>query len=314
MGLIDFKEIPQANIANGYQDTYELFAREFFEGLRFKIDVNPDRGQDGGRDLIIIENRLGILDTTHIRWLVSCKHMAHSGSSVKCSDEEDISDRIKMHNCQGFIGFYSTIVSAPLGRKLEGLKKDFEIQIFDNEKIERILLESIILEPLISRFFPISYNKHSLKEPSNLLTEYVPLKCNKCGRDLLHRNVLEDYDGVVVFVEDIEFYESNYPKTKFVDIYCACKGTCDEDLEDYHFKLGHTNGWEDISDLIIPYKFLQFLMSIMNRIRAEEDIYTDEAFEKLKDFIIALSQIVMKNQSEEDIKRIQELQMLPEWL
>ena len=314
MSLIDFKEIPQANIANGYQDTFELFAREFFEGLGFVIDINPDRGQDGGRDLIIIENRPGILDTTHIRWLVSCKHMAHSGSSVKSSDEEDISDRIRTHNCQGFIGFYSTIVSAPLGRKLEGLKNNFEIQIFDNEKIERILLESIIIKPLISRFFPISYNKHNLKEPSNLLTEYVPLKCNKCGRDLLNRNVLEDYDGVVVFVEDIEYFRLNYPKTKFVDIYFACKGTCDEDLEDYHFKLGRTNGWEDISDLIIPYKFLQFLMSIMNRIRAEEDIYTDEAFEKLKDFIIALSQIVMKNQSEEDIKRILELQMLPEWL
>jgi hypothetical protein len=44
-GSIDFKEIPQENIANGYQDTFELFPREFFEGLGFKIDINLDRGQ-----------------------------------------------------------------------------------------------------------------------------------------------------------------------------------------------------------------------------------------------------------------------------
>lgn len=49
MAIIDFKEIPQANIANGEQDCFELFAREFFDALGFSVIEDPDRGQDGGR-------------------------------------------------------------------------------------------------------------------------------------------------------------------------------------------------------------------------------------------------------------------------
>jgi hypothetical protein len=33
MPQLDFKEIPQANLASGEQDTFELFAREFLECL-----------------------------------------------------------------------------------------------------------------------------------------------------------------------------------------------------------------------------------------------------------------------------------------
>lgn len=35
MAIIDFKEIPKANVANGNQDVFELFAREFFHALGF---------------------------------------------------------------------------------------------------------------------------------------------------------------------------------------------------------------------------------------------------------------------------------------
>lgn len=123
MPLLDFNEIPKANNTNGEQDTFELFARDFCDMLGFKIESGPDRGQDGGRDIIIIEKREGILNTSEIRWLVSCKHKSHSGKAVLDSDEQDISDRLRAHDCKGFMGFYSTIISSPLGRKLESLKK-----------------------------------------------------------------------------------------------------------------------------------------------------------------------------------------------
>lgn len=314
MSLIDFKEIPKANSNEGQQDTFELFAREFLCALGFRIQIDPDRGQDGGRDLIVIEKRTGILNNSDIRWLVSCKHKAHSASSVLNSDEEDVSDRIRSHRCHGFIGFYSTIISSPLNKKLEKLREDFEIQIFDHEKIERVLINNEIMKSLIKRFFPKSFNNINLKVPSNLLSQYMPLKCDVCGKDLLHADLLDDYSGVVVFVEDTDYREQNNLKNKYVDIYFACKGSCDETLEDYHFSKGHSNGWNDISDLIIPYKFLQFYMAILNRIRAGEDIYTDATYEKLKHFLIAISQIVMKNQSEHDLQRIRMLQSIPEGL
>ena len=87
--ILDFKEIPEAHIANGKQDTFEMFARDFFETFGFIIEEGPDRGADGGRDLIIKEKRLGILGETEIKWLVSCKHKAHSGNSVLSTDEQN---------------------------------------------------------------------------------------------------------------------------------------------------------------------------------------------------------------------------------
>lgn len=314
MSLIDFKEIPQANSNDGKQDTFELFAREFLSALGFRIYIDPDRGQDGGRDLVVIEKRTGILNNSDIRWLVSCKHKAHSANSVLNSDEEDISDRVRSQRCHGFIGFYSTIISSPLNKKLEKLRKDFEVQIFDHEKIERVLIHNEIMKSLIQRFFPKSYNNINLKVPSNLLSQYMPLKCDVCGKDLLHTDIVDKYTGVVVFVEDTAYRKQNYLKNKYVDIYFACKGRCDDTLQEYHYSKGHSNGWQDISDLIIPFKFLQFYMGILNRIRDGEDIYTDETYEKLKHFLISISQIVMKNQSEHDLQRIRMLQSIPKGL
>ena len=159
MGIIDFKEIPAGNSSDGGQDTFELFARDFFSLLGFKIVEEPDRGPDGGRDFIIIERRIGTLGDTEIKWLVSCKHFAHSGSSVNLSDEEDIPGRIKQFHCNGFIAFYSTICSSSLSRKIIAYKDEFEICIFDHEKIERELLKSSDVTSLLKRYFPNTYER-----------------------------------------------------------------------------------------------------------------------------------------------------------
>ena len=114
MPQLDFKEIPQANLASGEQDTFELFARDFLDLYGFEVLSGPDRGSDLGRDLIVLERRTGVGGETQVRWLVSCKHKAHSGQSVGLSDEQDISDRLRAHGCNGFIGFYSTLPAASL--------------------------------------------------------------------------------------------------------------------------------------------------------------------------------------------------------
>ena len=313
MAIIDFKEIPQANIANGDQDIFELFAREFFHTIGFSIIQDPDRGQDGGRDLIVSEKRTGIIGDSDVKWLVSCKHKAHGGTAVNASDEEDISDRIQAHNCDGFIGFYSTIVSAPLNRKFEALKERYEVQIFDREKIERILLENGLANKLIRRFFPKSFSEIELKSPTNLLSEYCPLRCKVCGKDLLQRDILDHYQGIVVFVQDLQYYEDSW-KHKYTDIYCVCKGECDRKMEAVARAHGYVTSWNDVSDLVIPIEFLKFVIAIMNRMRNSDDIYTDEAYENLKGIIITLAQITMKRQSERDIQRANSLSELPEGL
>ena len=143
MPAIDFKEIPPGNNSGEDQDTFELFARDFLELLGCEIVVPPGRGADGGRDLIVLETRQGILGITNFRWLVSCKHNATSGKSVTLKDKNDLIGRVKSKNCQGFLGFYSTIPGESLKSRLDELKKTGdstsridEMFLFDREKLK----------------------------------------------------------------------------------------------------------------------------------------------------------------------------------
>src|SRR4051794_4337700 len=106
MPALDFKEIPEAHIASGRQDQFEQLAADTLIAMGYEIVVGPGRGADQGKDLIVSEKRRGIGRETEIRWLVSCKHKAHSGKSIGLDDEPSPVERVKMHGCQGFLGFY----------------------------------------------------------------------------------------------------------------------------------------------------------------------------------------------------------------
>jgi len=154
MPRIDFKEIPSD------LDTFEMFAREFLELTGYRIVSGPDRGADQGRDLIAEETRTGVGGKTTVRWLVSCKHMAHSGRAVGVDDEVNISDRVRAHQCQGFIGFYSTVASAGLTQRLEALQREtpgFEFIVFYREQIEKPLLYGGPFDQIFERYFPNSF-------------------------------------------------------------------------------------------------------------------------------------------------------------
>jgi hypothetical protein len=158
MPALDFQEIaiPQAGPD---RDQFELFAREFLDQEGFTIISGPDRGADDGRDLIVKEVRQGPGGTNEVSWLVSCKHKAHSGSSVTPSDELNIRDRIETHGCTGFISFYSTLPSSGLGTILDGLRPKYGLLLYDREVIERKLLENRRGRQLAARFMPVSFQK-----------------------------------------------------------------------------------------------------------------------------------------------------------
>lgn len=159
MPIIDFKEIPEAHIASGKQDSFEMFSRDFFECLGYRILSNPDRGADGGKDIVVEEKRVGPGGENTVKWLVSCKHKAHSGNTVKPTDDPNIRDRVEANQCDGFIGFYSTIPSSGLNNIILGLNKKIETQIFDKEKIEGHLLKTPKGVNLAKRYFPLSIKK-----------------------------------------------------------------------------------------------------------------------------------------------------------
>lgn len=307
MPCIDFCEIPEAHVASGNQDSFELFARDFLtEILNFKILSEPSRGADGGKDILAEEIQFGTLSNNRTVWLISCKHKAHSGRSVTPDDEINISDRMAQFKADGFIGFYSTVPSSGLNTRLDSYKDTYNIQVFDKEKIESYILGQKRYE-LFRRYFPQSYIKWVEAEqkrlPSKILASYEPLKCAVCGIDLLNP---ENKDhGIVGFVTD--------PTThKCVHCYTACRGYCDEKMEAHYAALRQYTGWNDINDLLIPTLFLQKNMAIINQLHDGVLEFDDNGLEEYKQILIRISQYVFRHQSEKDLNRIQQLSVLPE--
>ena len=66
MPVIDFTEIPQANVGGGSQDTFELFARDFLAASGYSIEEDPSRGTDRGKDLLVSETLTGIVQPKKI--------------------------------------------------------------------------------------------------------------------------------------------------------------------------------------------------------------------------------------------------------
>lgn len=309
MAMLDFKEIPQANTGDGNQDAFELFAREFFsEVLHFEIISEPNRGADGGKDILAIEKQIGALSESEIRWLISCKHNAHSGKSVNETDEQNITDRLSQHKAQGFIGFYSTLPSSGLNNRLDSFKSNYKVEIFNHERIEGLLIKHK-RNDLIERFFPNSY-KEALKqkqknEPSLIFGEYEPLFCEYCGKDLLKEH-LRDYKANIVFIENLETGE-------FVDVYACCKGHCDRALIKERRLEGCVDQWEDLSDWIIPTKYISQLMAILNQSYSGKGKYSKEVFEKTKRIILKMGQFAFRDLDDKDRYRLNKLSQLPEW-
>ena len=192
MTILDFKEIAQANKATVKQDEFEFFGRDFLEYLGYKIISGPDRGQDGGRDILALEIRSGVGGETKLVWLVSCKHFAHSSKAVGVDDEKDISDRVKSNKCDGFIGICSTIASSGLTRKLKGWAKqdNKEFQIFDSGKIEKLLFDREEGLSLARRYFPnsmLQWNQQNSSIPNYTVDN------QQSNRENIRQQYYEDY-------------------------------------------------------------------------------------------------------------------------
>lgn len=310
--VIDFKEIPKANSGDGLQDTFELFSRDFFEDIGFEIVQHPDRGADGKKDLIISETRNGIAGKTTVKWLVSCKHYAHSGRSVSDTDEPDILDRVAAHKCNGFIGIYSTLAATSLSGKLTGFSDRIEYQIFDRERIEKKLLSNPKGIKLARRYFQNSIDKYIAEhpKPASIFKEKLEIKCDNCGKDLLTTR-----NGIFVILQDNGNYAlSNsrriYSKEK--DVYFSCKGNCDTILENRFRKLGlKRGGWEDIDDLMIPTLFLRNIVAYMNQLTDQE--VAIEAHEKMKQLYIGVFPHIARNLTEKEKERVESLVEIGLW-
>ncbi|WP_333696590.1 restriction endonuclease [Flavobacterium sp.] len=295
--MIDFKEIDQ----NG--EEWELFARDFLQQLGYYIETTVDRGPDGKKDIIISEQLKGNLGNYRFRWLVSCKHFANRSrnSSVKEIDEPNILERLEVFNCDGFMGVYSTISSSGLNTRLTQLKENQKIKdyrILDHKLIENYLLR-IGYSDLLMRYFPKSYIKI---KPLHLITDnYIPLNCKTCGIDILQEMYKNEYHA-----NYIQIYTMNNHSEHILDTFCVCKGQCD-DFRSRNLPAGQYSNWQDIGDIAIPTKYVQWVLATINLISSGRNTYEESAFKKEKDFIIAISQKVVREMTPEEKERVKTL-------
>lgn len=303
--IIDFKEIPQANTGDGLQDTFELFSRDYFEILGYEILQHPDRGADGKKDLIIQETRTGVSGTTKIKWLVSCKHYAHSGKSVSDTDEPNILDRISVHNCDGFIGFYSTLPATSLGKNFEGLKNKTNVQSIDREQIEKVLLETPQGLKLASRYFPVSFDKYKTEnpKPAKIFAEELSITCEYCNK-----NLLEDKSGIFVTLRKPSDPEAKvYKRNPYSEAYFSCKGRCDSILKNKYLQNeDYIDEWCDISDYLTPTGYIKKTMAWLNSINVDNEKVEKNAFDKLKKLFLNCFPHISREQTTEEKERIKE--------
>lgn len=296
--LVDFKELSN----DGEQ--WELFARDFLAEQGFYIEVPPDRGPDGGKDIVITEQLKGALGKYEFKWIVSCKHFANSGRSVTEKDEINIRERLESFQADGFIGFYSTVASSGLNSRLTQLRQQGKIKdykIFDHRLIENYLLR-VGYSKILMRYLPESYK---IIKPLHLLTEeYIPLKCELCGKDLLHDLQNEEHQSVIV--EVLTWTGDITETTKYFveDIYWACKGSCDRLQEQKYSKNSNVlTRWNDLSDLVIPTLFLRWLNTFFEKARRGEHIYSDKAANKKHYATLAIAQKTLREMTEKEFNR-----------
>jgi hypothetical protein len=301
--VIDFSEIPD----NGEQ--WELFARDFLQEFGFVVEHSPDRGPDGGKDLLVSETLGGNLGNYRFRWLVSCKHFAKSNKSVQEKDEINIQERLASFNADGFLGFYSTIVSSGLSTRLGQLRETGNIKdykVFDHRFIEKHLM-TVGYSSIMGRYLPKNYKQLN---PLTLVDKnYIPLNCQACGKDLLEEMYKSQYNGIVVFLEN--YSNEDVPITE--EVYWCCKGDCDHKLRVLKESDKRATGWEDLGDLIIPIYFLNWIFANLNGLRSGRDHFTNSAFEELKVFITAISQRVFRSMTEVERERAYSLFQIPKF-
>jgi hypothetical protein len=150
--MIDFRELPEDGTA------LEQLMREIF----LIWDMRPQwtgKGPDQGRDILMTEKAMGVIDNFSRTWLVQCKHFAHSGRSVGRKDVGSVIDDCRQVGATGYLLVCSTQPSSSLINKLNEMgnnkQNHLKTKIWDAVDIEKCLYDPRCL-PIGHLFFPKS--------------------------------------------------------------------------------------------------------------------------------------------------------------
>lgn len=134
--MINFKELSQDGT------DFELLMRDLLQRQGLEVYWSG-KGPDGGKDLICIEKTTGLFRSAIKRWVVQCKHKAHSGNSVGLEDIVDIRGVCDANKASGYMLACTTQPSSSLITRFEDIEASCGISIafWDGRKIERELMK-----------------------------------------------------------------------------------------------------------------------------------------------------------------------------
>lgn len=220
--MIDFKELPEDGV-KFEQLIRELLVLEGFETHWTGV------GQDGGRDLIVIEKLTGDLSAYKRKWLISCKHTANSEKSLGREQAGNISEDCKAIDAEGYILVCSTQPTSSLITRLEEIENKQKIitKYWDSIEIEKRLLKPNTFS-LIHTFFPESSKNYRWKiynafSPGFWAANYKDYFFYLCCRHSNNYPDLESVEAIVSLLERIRIYkdkkngwEENYLRLRAV--------------------------------------------------------------------------------------------------
>ena len=152
--IVDFTEIK----------TGEEF-QEFVEDLLRAGNFHPQaggRGPDGGKDLIVtadVEDGLGAYQRR--RYLVECKHYAHSARAVTPSDVGNVVHKITKFEADAYLLVTSTTVTNNLMEELDAISTDprlpFVTLCWNRNRLQQELLKH---DAVFATYFPRSFAQY----------------------------------------------------------------------------------------------------------------------------------------------------------
>lgn len=216
---LDFTDFPE----NGSE--FERMVQELLQTMGLhaeRVGLGPDQGADIIAEEVIFD-RLGTKQVR--RYVVQCKHFAHSGKAVGRSDVTEIRDTIEHHEANGYVLVTSTDVTTSLKQRIQQIRStqpSWSIQIWDRTTLEQRLATHPVL---IAKYFPkrLRRVKIVIPEPKGekeifvrdrILShqrEYVGLKF--IPKLYVNRHIEEPlHESLRAPIQILKELKSNYPK------------------------------------------------------------------------------------------------------
>lgn len=236
---------------------------------QFSVDFLNDMGWQTFKT----SKNTGICNYNGIKYLVSFRHNINEGA-IGIGLEKNISDRMKEHDAEGFIGFYSGNYTTSLQERLKKMKVDFKL--FNGSRI--IAFIPFTHSTIIDSHFGNGVKGHSFIKANyylNLSDEsfYRPLECMcGCGKDIL--------EPINIPSSMVFLHRSGN------DVYLlyglkSCISGYDDNTD---------CGWLEIGQILHPDQFIEWNQSVKNYLKRNNTLGNEIFFKFSRLFTMRIMQ------------------------